>query len=76
MDIQSIIHKMTLEQKISLLCTGGQLAYHCWHYHRARVPSLTMSDGTNGVGSKSRAGLLPCNLYDTTVNFILTTGCS
>lgn len=57
MDIQSIIHKMTLEQKISL-CTGAD-SWHATAIEELAVPSLTMSDGTNGVRFKSRAGLLP-----------------
>ena len=47
MDIQSIIHKMTLEQKISL-CTGAD-SWHTTAIEELAVPSLTMSDGTNGV---------------------------
>lgn len=68
MDIQSIIHKMTLEQKISL-CTGAD-SWHTTAIEELAVPSLTMSDGTNGVRfQKPRRLTAPCNLYDTTVNF-------
>ena len=68
MDIQSIIHKMTLEQKISL-CTGAD-SWHTTAIEELAVPSLTMSDGTNGVRfQKPRRLTAPCNLYDATVNF-------
>ena len=66
MDIQSIIHKMTLEQKISL-CTGAD-SWHTTAIEELAVPSLTMSDGTNGVRfQKPRRLTAPCNLYDATV---------
>ena len=59
---------MTLEQKISL-CTGAD-SWHTTAIEELAVPSLTMSDGTNGVRfQKPRRLTAPCNLYDATVNF-------
>lgn len=68
MDIPSIVKKMTLEQKIRL-CTGKN-SWQTTPIEELGVPSLLMSDGTNGVRfQKGELGEeAGANLYDSFTN--------
>ncbi len=51
MDIQAILSKMTLEDKISL-CTGADF-WHSKEMEQYGIPAFTMSDGPHGVRFQS-----------------------
>lgn len=69
MDIPSIVKKMTLEQKVRL-CTGKN-NWQTTPIEELGIPSLLMSDGTNGVRfQKGELGkeTASANLYDAFTN--------
>lgn len=68
MDIAEIIRKMTIEQKIRL-CTGKN-SWQTQDDPTLDIPSLRMSDGTNGVRFQKDGDKVPGdgNLYEELVN--------
>lgn len=69
MDIKAIVKQMTLEQKVRL-CTGKN-NWQTTPIPELGVPSLMMSDGTNGVRFQlnSTDEKEQVNIYDALVNF-------
>lgn len=69
MDVKAIVGQMTLEQKL-LLCTGRN-NWQTMSIPGLGVPSLMMSDGTNGVRfqKNSTAEREHINIYDALINF-------
>lgn len=77
MDIKTIIKSMTLEQKIRLC--NGRNSWQTMPIKELGIPSLLMSDGTNGIRFQKgelRDGETVKNLYEEIVNSGFDTECA